>query len=145
MFIVDAEFASEVGRHSWVANSGGYMQAKIDGKQVVLHRFVWQLKHGDCPSMLDHINRVRRDCRLDNLRPATHSLNNLNCSRKRPTNDLPCGVRPNPNSKPNPYRAEITVNRKPKHLGCFPTPELASAAYEEARARAISQEERNHK
>jgi hypothetical protein len=106
---------------------------------------VWQIKHGSVPPMLDHINRVRWDCRLENLRPASHSLNNRNTARLRTKHDLPRGVQRVPGFRTSPYAARIRDNGKIRHIGYFPTPELASAAYEEAYARAISQEERNHK
>lgn len=143
MFIVDAEFAEAVGRYSWSSNADGYLNARIGGKTVVLHRFVWSLRHGDCPPVLDHINCVKWDCRLGNLRAATASLNNRNRTMPRKKHDLPRGVS-RAESKTSPFQASIRINRRKEHLGVFPTPELASAAYEEARARAISHEERNH-
>jgi hypothetical protein len=137
MFIVDAEFADAVGEWLWSADSKGYLRSHPNGLHVYLHRFVWQLKHGECPNMLDHINCVKWDCRIENLRPATPSLNGLNQTHPRSKHDLPRGVHPAPNGR-NPFKAEIMVNSKTKYLGCFPTPELASAAYEKARAEEMA-------
>jgi hypothetical protein len=110
----------------------------VGGKKVLLHRFVWQLKHGDCPPMLDHINGVQWDCRLENLRPADHSLNSLNLTRRRSQNDLPRGVHPQPRSKSNPFFSQIQTGGHQKYLGSFPTPEAASAAYEQARSEEMT-------
>lgn len=137
MFIVDAEFGEEAGQHSWVFVNG-YLAAQIGGKLTRLHRFLWSLKHGDCPATLDHINGVRWDCRIENLRPATHSLNNLNRTMPRKKHDLPRGVRANPTSRRNPFVAQIYIDKSCLHLGCFPTAEAASAAYEEARVEEMA-------
>jgi hypothetical protein len=145
LFIVDAEYAEAVGRHKWISKSGGYLKAVVDGEYTLLHRFVWRLKHGTVPPLIDHINGVGWDCRLSNLREASTLLNALNKTRHRRRKvSLPRGVRLG-RSKANPYLAKITVAGKQRHLGSFSTPELASAAYERARESAIREEASKHK
>ena len=137
LFIVDVEFAEEVERWSWMSHGKGYLYARVSGRNTLLHRFVWQLKHGDCPPILDHINGVKWDCRLENLRPATHSLNMLNLTRRRTKHDLPRGVH-HADGNANHFFAAIRVNGKQRHLGTFSTPEAASAAYEKARSEEMT-------
>jgi hypothetical protein len=134
LFVVDAEFAEQVGRWSWCDDGQGYLRATVNGKSVRLHRFVWSLRHGSPPSMLDHINGARWDCRIENLRPANHSLNGLNKTRARTTHQLPRGVHNDKSNKTNPYYARLHK----QSLGSFPTPEQASEAYESALNREIT-------
>jgi hypothetical protein len=54
-------------------------------------------------------------------------------ARKTPKT-LPQGVRLHKPNKKNPYKAKIMVKGKDIHLGYFPTPELASEAFQKAKA-----------
>jgi hypothetical protein len=45
---------------------------------VMAHRIVWKMFNGDEPDFIDHINGVRSDNRIENLRPATKTINKLN-------------------------------------------------------------------
>jgi hypothetical protein len=135
MFFVDEEFAEAVSKHSWVPVSDGrYLAASIKlgakRRMVMLHRFVWLLKHGDCPPIIDHINRIRHDCRLENLRPADHSLSNRNRGHMR--GEHPPGVVRMPHAKTRPWQAKVYTPAR-RHLGCYPTIEEASLAVANAR------------
>lgn len=47
----------------------GYLIIKVKGKQFKAHRIAWLLNYGDfLKSELDHINRIRNDNRIENLR-----------------------------------------------------------------------------
>lgn len=53
-------------------NRDGYLMLKIKGKKYLAHRLAWFLRYGDFPkSELDHINRIRTDNRIENLREST--------------------------------------------------------------------------
>lgn len=53
----------------------GYLILKIKGKQYKAHRVVWFLCKGEFPKgELDHINRNRRDNRIENLRECNRQL-----------------------------------------------------------------------
>jgi hypothetical protein len=56
----------------------GYLKTLIKRKAYRLHRLVWIMHHGYEPKVLDHINGIPDDNRIENLREATHSQNNLN-------------------------------------------------------------------
>lgn len=62
-------------------NMQGYVVATLhwngDRKQIKLHRLIWIAKNGLIPEgfVLDHINRIRSDNRLVNLRLADAQLN----------------------------------------------------------------------
>lgn len=53
----------------------GYRVAVVDGEMYRVHHLVWMYHHGHFVDELDHINRVRSDNRIENLRPCTHSQN----------------------------------------------------------------------
>lgn len=54
----------------------GYLIIKIKGKQFKAHRIVWLLHYGHFPKMeIDHINRIRTDNRIENLRECTRLEN----------------------------------------------------------------------
>lgn len=59
----------------------GYIQISIRGKRYQAHRLAWLYCHGKWPvGQIDHINRIRDDNRIANLRPATRSQNQANRS-----------------------------------------------------------------
>jgi hypothetical protein len=130
-FSIDNIFRHQVLMHSWRLNGAGYVCGRVSGRMITLHRYVWGLAYrGQVPDMLDHINGDKRDCRIDNLRPATGSLN---CrSRVRSSGGrLPEGVQPKPGRLP--YFAHICLWRSTLYLGSFADVQSASTAYETAR------------
>ena len=106
-------------------NADGYRATRVHGKAKLVHRIIYALHTGTLPEMIDHINGVRDDNRIDNLRAATHSMNMQNMRpRKR---NLPMGVRRG-NKSPN-YTAFLSVKGKPTYLGTYKTPEEAHQVY----------------
>jgi hypothetical protein len=71
-------------------DGGGYRQIRIDGKHYRAARLAWLYVYGEWPqNEIDHINRVRTDNRLVNLRDVTSSENQNNRSNN---NGFPEGV-----------------------------------------------------
>lgn len=63
----------------------GYKVAKVLGVTVKAHRAAWAMHYGDWPAgWIDHMNGVRTDNRIENLRIASGSENAMN--RKVPAN-----------------------------------------------------------
>lgn len=59
-------------------NNMGYRVISVNGRRYLAHRLAWLYMHGSLPPLLDHINRVKTDNRICNLRPANHSQNQQN-------------------------------------------------------------------
>lgn len=55
---------------SHAPNCNGYIIVMHNGKRTYAHRLAWILTHGSIPDgmVIDHINRIRHDNRLCNLR-----------------------------------------------------------------------------
>ena len=67
-----------VGDKAGTFNQYGYLQVKYKGVKRMAHRIIFMMHHGYEPMEIDHINRIKDDNRIENLREATRSLNNLN-------------------------------------------------------------------
>lgn len=105
----------------------GYLQIRIDAKRYYAHRLAWLYFHGEFPSnQLDHINRVRSDNRIANLRPATNSENQQNLSKRRDNTSGVIGV--SWHKQRGKWVARIRVNGRYIYLGLYETVEAATAA-----------------
>lgn len=94
-----------------------------------VHRVIWAIATGKWPDeLIDHINMNRLDNRLENLRQATHSQNQMN-GEYRKRNKL--GVK-GVTTRNGKFYASISIARKVKHLGTFQSIQAASAAYNAA-------------
>jgi hypothetical protein len=67
-----------IGDKAGTLNSGGYLQVKLKNKKRLVHHVVYAMHHGFIPKEIDHINRIRSDNRIENLRPVTRGQNLLN-------------------------------------------------------------------
>ncbi len=72
-----------IGIESGSANSSGYRRVMIDRTEYSAHRLAWFYVHKKWPGEeIDHINRIKNDNRICNLREATHSINMLNREKR---------------------------------------------------------------
>lgn len=97
---------------------GGYLKVSINRKNEYLHRLAWLATHGTWPEgVIDHINGVKDDNRLVNLRDVTRSANQHN-TRARTNSTVGCpGV--SWSTSACKWRVRLTVERKEIHLGVF--------------------------
>ena len=107
----------------------GYVKALVLGKYVKLHRLAWFYVHGTWPNdQIDHINGIKTDNRITNLRICDTSTNCLNQRNPRSNNNTGYqGV--HRITKTGRYRASCTVNGIKHQLGIFATAEEASESY----------------
>lgn len=107
----------------------GYRTLWADGEAFLAHRLIWLIVFGEWPALsIDHINGVKTDNRLRNLRLAGYRLNAENKHCAQANNKLGLfGVYLCKST--NRFRARIRVNGKEISLGRHDTPDLAHAAY----------------
>ena len=105
----------------------GYVQISIDGVSYKAHRIAWLIEHGEWPAaMIDHVNGVRNDNRIENLRAATAKTNSEN--RRFPSSGTAAeklGV----TFRNKKWQARITIDSVVCHIGTFDTCDEAFDAY----------------
>jgi len=123
----------KIGEVAGSINSNGYILIRLLSKKYSAHRLAWLYIYGLIPKEIDHINCIKNDNRIDNLRPATRGENLQNklkaLSNNKSSNML--GVSFNKNL--NKFCARIQVNRKLIHIGYFYTAQEAHEAYLKAK------------
>lgn len=120
---------SKLAREGDVAGTndkGGYRVIIVGGKAYKAHRLAWLIVHGEWPRKdIDHINGVRSDNRIANLRQANRCQNNSNARISvRNTSGLKGA-----HLFKGKWKAQICVRGKKICLGTFDTRELAHIAY----------------
>ena len=120
-----------IGALSGYVDNNGYRIMRCLGKLYKGHRVAWLLNYGDIDPLLqvDHINCVRHDNRIVNLRLVDHRGNCANRAKKR---SLPTGVSWHKPS--NKYTAQAVIKGKKKYLGVFSDPDEAHRVYLKALA-----------
>ena len=109
------------------ANTGGHLQIKLHGRNLLVHRLIWLYVYGVWPvNQVDHINRNRTDNRIVNLREATKQQNSMNMGKFCTNTSGHNGVHPHKGS--GKWQAQITFNYKVIYLGLFESIEEAVAA-----------------
>lgn len=111
----------------------GYRRVSLFSQRYLAHRLAWLYVHGDWPVLdIDHINGVKGDNRIANLRLADDQLNSENTRRARASSRHGVlGVHWHKQS--SRWRARIQVNGRSVHLGMFDTQEQAHQAYIDAK------------
>jgi tRNA splicing ligase len=122
-----------VFQKTWRKADGGYKTETVYLHKVIAERYLAaQKSHNN--SVVSAKNGDKLDCRLDNLTYRSRST----ASRLRRTNNSTgyTGVYP----EHNRFRAMISINGLPIHLGMFDTAEEAALAYNQASREAFGDE-----
>lgn len=134
IWLIKKGYKIKIGETAGSKNPKGYVIIGIDGEQYRAHRLAWLYVYGKFPDdQIDHINGIKFDNRICNLRDVTNQVNAQNMKRatkiKSSTDYL--GVYKTTNIKP--WRAQIDVDKKTRHIGYYKTPEEANEAYLKAK------------
>ena len=125
--------------NSGYPNANGYIYLYHQGKYRKVHQLIWEHVHGEIPDglFIDHINGVRSDNRICNLRLATRQQNGEN--RQKLAKNNTSGFRGVSLIKSSgKWIAGIKINGVRVHLGRFQTKEEAYKAYCDAAAKLHS-------
>jgi len=108
--------------------SNGYsaIRLKKNGKQIVLlsHHFAWFWVYNEIVYEIDHINNIRNDNRIVNLRSVTSQENKFNNSKAKGYSFY---------KKYKSWKARIKINGIDIHLGYYNTEIEARNAYLKAK------------
>lgn len=120
-----------VGNKAGYLDKKGYISVRINRKLHYLHRLIFIFHYGVLSKYIDHIDGNTLNNRIENLRQVTKQQNNQNARKRSDNTSKHKGVCWS--KAADKWVAYVSVNGKPKHLGCFEDIELASLVAEEAR------------
>ena len=127
----------QAGTKAGTLRLDGYNQIRYAGKYWLEHRLVYLWHKGDFTGYIDHINGVKTDNRIENLRLATHGENQHNQKRNCKNTSGAKGVsRASRNDK---WQVRVKVAGRTKYFGCYADLELAELVAVEAREKLHGQ------
>lgn len=142
------DYDPETGAFTWKVRNGicfpgdkagavnkhrGYEYIGLANRRLLSHRLAWLYVYGEWPEgQIDHINRVKTDNRIANLRLATQSENGQNTKLSRSNKSGHKGVIWY--KRDQNWRAFLTIEKKVLHLGYFQNLDDAVAARKAAEA-----------
>ena len=112
----------------------GYLRIDLNGKNFLVHTIIALCYLGIKPDnkVIDHINSIRNDNRVENLQYITTSENNL---KKTTYGGKPIkGIDKRPSGR---FRVTISINKKRTNLGTYDTEEEAMEIYIQAKAKLL--------
>lgn len=124
------QHGKEIGDAIGSLANTGYLAMAINNTDYLVHRIIWMYVHGYMPEQVDHIDHVKTNNALNNLREVTNTINSKNASVSKNSATRVNGV--SFNKARNKYRAYVTVNRKQINLGSFDTLDEAIEARRKA-------------
>lgn len=106
------------GKPAGTLHNSGYLQVGVTPGNYLAHRICWAVYYGKWPTLdIDHINGIRTDNRIINLRDVSRQTNMRNaakCSRNTSSGN---GVTWSKHSEK--WQAQVTMQGKNHYLGLF--------------------------
>ena len=125
----------KVWKDKKLSNDGcGYLKTWLNGKTFFVHTIIALCYLGERPDdkVIDHINSIRNDNRVENLQYITQSEN---CLKRNNYGGKPIkGTEKLPSGR---FRVRILINRKQTCLGTYDTEEEAIEIYIQAKAKLL--------
>ncbi len=108
----------------------GYLRIVINYKRYFAHRLAWLNVYGEWPrSCIDHINGIKEDNRIVNLRDSTSSENWQNLKKAHKSNKSTGLIGSTFNKQMGKFQAAIRTEVGRKHIGYFESAQQAHEAY----------------
>jgi len=133
------DYVPETGRLYWRKNgreafkqkqTRGYLIGRFEGTYYMAHRIIMKMVYNIEPDHTDHINHIRSDNRLENLRFANNTINHQNRGFHKNNTSGVIGVVWE--SVLQKWKAQIWVGGRAEgkmiYLGCYNTIEEAAVA-----------------
>jgi hypothetical protein len=112
----------KIGQIAGSKDAYGYLVIHVQGKDYKAHRLAWYLHYGKWPiNQIDHINGIKNDNKINNLRDVTNQQNHYNKKGHR-ENTYKYYSFHKGNKK---WQVRASINGKQKHFGYFETEEKA--------------------
>lgn len=119
----------EIGQVAGSVDKGGYRKIRIGGVSFYAHRLAWLYSFGEFPKeQIDHINHIKDDNFLKNLRSCTSSENSRNRGMSPKNTSGYKGVSWHIRNKK--WTAKIQHNRKTVNLGNYDCRHEAAKEYD---------------
>jgi len=132
---------SSAGAVSGSQMSKGYLQIGVNKRKYLAHRLAWFYVYKVWPDgQIDHINGIKTDNRIENLRCVTNKQNHENSGIKSSNSSGFRGV--SFYKRDGTWTAQLTHNYKNIYLGRFATKEQAAQAAQEGRAKFFTHSSR---
>ena len=122
--LVTTRTGKRIGTVAGYLHPSGYRHISVHGKQYKAHRLMFLYHYGWTPEFIDHINGVKDDNRIENLRSATKAENCRNVGLPSHNTSGIKGVTKMPRLET--WRARLCVNGRLFQVGGFKTKELAA-------------------
>lgn len=115
---IDTSWHAKKGNVIHSPEKDGYLRVGVCGYRYRAHRLAWFYHYGEWPEgEIDHINGIRYDNRISNLRVVSRSDNRMNCAKSSKNTSGFIGV--TWDKSKSKWQASIQVGGKQIHIGRF--------------------------
>tara|TARA_R110000803_G_scaffold29146_1_gene66745 strand:- start:2186 stop:2728 length:543 start_codon:yes stop_codon:yes gene_type:complete len=122
-----AQHVPKGSKAGYLDKNKGYIKIRVVSRAYMAHRLAWLIVYGSFPpDQIDHINGIKHDNRIINLRAVTNIENCRNKSLPNINTSGHIGI--HYNKRMNKWTAAIGINYKQVHLGSFENKEDAIEA-----------------
>ena len=130
--MTDGRKSKSAGREAGTVKPNGYIYVHALGRMLMAHRIAWAIHHGidPYPLEIDHINGIRSDNRICNLRTATYRQNAKNKKLYRNSRSRLPGVRWQ--EKTQKWQVRITFSETSQAIGSYKSKIYAGVVYARA-------------